>query len=99
MADKVTTPTNPMKEAVITVKFTGVKDEDVKAYFEGKKIVSKMNGKGLWTFTYKARGAAKNDIKKRLDTLTRETGSFEITTAIVTNLEPKAKAPKAKATK
>ncbi len=92
MADK-TTPSNPLKEAVVTVKFKGIKDEAVAEYFEGKKIVAKRMGPLTWTFTYKARGAAKNDVKKRLDTLTRENGSFEITGSEVTNLEPKAKAP------
>ena len=85
-----TAPKNPMKRAEVTAKFTGIKDEAIKAYFDGKKVTASKDGAN-WKFSYTARGAAKNDIKKRLDTLTREGGKFEIVDFTVTNLEKKTK--------
>lgn len=85
-----TAPKNPMKRAVVTAKFKGIKDEAIKAYFEGKKVGASKVGAN-WVFEYTARGAAKNDIKKRLDTLTRDAGEFEIVEFQVTNLEKTAK--------
>lgn len=86
-----TTPKNPMKTAIVTAKFEGIKDETIKAYFEGKKVAASKNGAN-WVFSYTARGAAKNDIKKRLDTVTRNEGKFEIVDFTVENLEKKATA-------
>ena len=82
------TPRNPMKEATVTAKITGVSDADIKAYFEGKKVSATKKGQN-YVFKYTARGAAKNDIVKRLQVLTRDAGEFEVVEFANKNLDAK----------
>jgi glucose/arabinose dehydrogenase len=88
MADTATAAKNPMKTAKVDFTVKGIDDKAVKEYFEGKKVKVTKKGAG-WIAEYTARGAAKNDIKKRLDVMTRDNGSYTITGFETKNLEPK----------
>ena len=75
---KTGTPTNPLKTATV-VFTTSLKPAEVTEYFNGKKI--EVTGKGpKFTAKYKAHGAAKNDVAKRLEAMCRKTdgATFEI---------------------
>ena len=89
----------PMRTASGVYKIVGVDDKAIKDFF-GKKKVTATKGPTGWTLAYKARGASRQDIERRLETLvTKSEGkaSYELLEKIPTvnhEAKPKAKASK-----
>ena len=77
MATAETAPKNPMRIATLKVKVTGATPKEVQEYFGKGKVECTKKG-NEFVLRYTARGAAPNDIRKRLSTFTNKHEGAEV---------------------